>query len=194
MQIELRSPCMSGPRWAPGSSPLVFQGSAGGEGGPARTFVFPCVPAGQTDRKDPQNFNPSLKFPPVFPAVCRNGRRAGGLLKAPPPRPTFTLSLPNVSIPVLLVLLYNPPPPLSSPPCYFLLPLLFLPSSVVLSVFAPSFPKRAPRPSGHTDRALSHLHLHLLSGQGWAGERGVGWWSTPLLGPQGRWVQSLEPG
>lgn len=149
-------------------------GVPGVSGGPARTFVSQHTLAGETGRKDPQkicDFNPSLRFPSVFSAVCRNGRRAGGLLKAPTPVPPLPYHFPMSAF---LFSYTTPPPPLSSPPCYFLLPLLFLPSSVVLSF--PSFPKRAPRPS-ELQRVTQTVHCLTSTST-----------STSCLGRGGGWV------
>lgn len=168
MQTELGSPRASGPRWAPGRPPLVSQGSAGG---PARTFVSQRVPAGQTDRKDPQNFTPSLKFPSVFSAECRNGGRAGGLLKAPPLPSHLYLITSQCQHSCSLI---QPPPPFfSSPPCYFLPPLLFLSSSVVLSVFA--LPPSLNAPRGPRVTQTEHCLTSTSTSCSCLGKGGGGW-------------------
>lgn len=103
--------------------------------------------------RDRQGAEKNLRFQPlievsVFPAVCRKGRRAGGLLKAPTPVPPLPYHFPTSAI----LFSYTPPPPRFA--LLQLASLLFSPSSPVTGLLcrpfrlhAPSFLKRAPRPS-----------------------------------------------
>lgn len=107
--------------------------------------------------KDPQKIlisTQELKFPSVFSVVCSKGRRAGGLSKAPTPVPPLPYHFPMSAF----LFSYTPPPhtrrPSSARLCYFLLPLLLLPSSVVFSVF--TLPLSLNVPQGPRSFSGSH--------------------------------------
>lgn len=182
-RIAVRSPCMSGPArlWE------ALCWCSGGQQRPARTFV----PQHGWDRKSPlrksliSTLNGS--FLQCFRRCEVKVEGPEGCLKHPPPCPTFTLSLPNVSIPVLL----DPP----SLPFFSLLVSLSSPVPALLCrlfcFHALSFLKRAPRPS-EFQRVTQTIHCLTSTSTSTSCLGGLG--GGPVLGPQGRWVQSAEAG